>query len=305
MTGRRPVVVLDAPSNLGLRPPAPGVAPGVSKLAGALRDQRLLQRLGAADAGVVVPPRYRPDWDGRTTRNEAAIARYSSRLATRLEALLDGTAFPLVLGGDCSILLGALLAFRRRRPRTGLVFVDAHSDFRHPGNTDAVQAVAGEDLAVACGFADPPLAALEGLGPLVDPADVVLVGVRPDDAGLTEVGALGITAVTSEALIARGPAAVAADARRRLAERGLDRFWVHVDADVLDPALLPAVDSPARGGLDAAQLTTLLADLVTAPEAAGLQLTVYDPDLDESGEQAALLASILVDALRSLGGAHP
>jgi arginase len=48
--------LLDAPSNLGLRPPAPGASPGVYKLAGALRDQRLLERLGASEGGVVVPP---------------------------------------------------------------------------------------------------------------------------------------------------------------------------------------------------------------------------------------------------------
>lgn len=49
----KPIVVLDAPSNLGLRPPQPGSVPGVYKLAGALRDQGLLARLGARDGGVV------------------------------------------------------------------------------------------------------------------------------------------------------------------------------------------------------------------------------------------------------------
>lgn len=51
-------VVLDAPSNLGLRPPAPGTVPGCYKLAGALREQRIVHRLGALEGGVVVPPRY-------------------------------------------------------------------------------------------------------------------------------------------------------------------------------------------------------------------------------------------------------
>lgn len=54
----RSLVLLGAPSNLGLRPPAPGTVPGVYKLAGALREQGLLARLGAREGGVVVPPRY-------------------------------------------------------------------------------------------------------------------------------------------------------------------------------------------------------------------------------------------------------
>jgi len=298
--GRR-LAVLDAPSNLGLRPPEDGAVPGAAKLAGALRDQRLLERLGAGDAGVVVPPRYRPDWDGRHTRNAEAIARYSARLADRVGDLLGG-AFPLVLGGDCSVLLGPLLALRRREAagggRAGLMFLDAHSDFRHPGNSPAVQAVAGEDLAVACGFADLPLARLDGRGPLVDPADVVLLGVRPDDEHLPEVRALGALAVPADELVAIGAATAATRALDRLRERGVARFWIHVDADVVDPQVLPAVDSPAPGGHGLDDLAAVLAVLAAAPEAAGAQVTVLDPDLDESGEQAAALAGALVEGLR-------
>lgn len=54
----RTLVVLDAPSNLSLRPSAPGTVPGCHKLAGALREQRGVQRPGAQEGGVVMPPRY-------------------------------------------------------------------------------------------------------------------------------------------------------------------------------------------------------------------------------------------------------
>jgi len=301
------LAVLDAPSNLGLRPPADGVAPGVHKLAGALRDQRLVERLAAGDAGVVVPPRYRPDWDGRTPRNAPAVARYSARLADRIDALLAAEAFPVVLGGDCSILLGALLALRRRTDggradggRPGLVFLDGHTDFRHPGNSPAVQAVAGEDLALACGLGHPLLAALHPGAPLVRTEDVVLLGVRSDDEHLPEVRGRGAFALTDDDVRATGAAAAAGAALDRLRDRGVDRFWIHVDADVVDPALLPAVDSPAPGGLDLAELGALLAALAAVPEAAGLEVTVLDPDLDETGEQAALLAGAVVGARRGL-----
>jgi arginase len=306
---RRPLAVLDAPSNLGLRPPGPGLVPGVHKLAGALRDQGLVRRLAAGDAGVVVAPRYRPDWDGVHPRNADAVARYSRTLAGRIGRLLDAGTFPVVLGGDCSILLGGMLALRGRG-RVGLVFVDGHSDFRHPGNAganaDAVQAVAGEDLAVVCGLAHPPLADLDGQGRLVAPPDVVAIGVRPDDDALAELSGLGVGVVTSDRVGTDGAAASAEGALRRLRERGVERFWIHVDADVVDPAILPAVDSPAPGGLDLTQLADLLAPLLAAPEAAGFELTVFDPDLDESGDQAARLTDALLAAFgaaRSLAAA--
>src|SRR5215218_11013063 len=104
----RRLTLLDAPSNLGLRPPAEGFVPGVSKLAGALRDAGFLQLLGAEDGGVVTPPRYDPAWDGRTLRNAPELAAYTNRLAERVRALLDDGRFPVVLGGDCSILVACL-----------------------------------------------------------------------------------------------------------------------------------------------------------------------------------------------------
>ena len=60
-------IVLDGPSNLGLRPPVTGAVPGCYKLAGAIRDQGFLQRIGAGDAGCVTPPRYdREGWNRAT-----------------------------------------------------------------------------------------------------------------------------------------------------------------------------------------------------------------------------------------------
>ena len=134
----RKVVLLDAPSNLGLRPPVPGTVPGCYKLAGALRDQRLLERLSAIEGGVVVPPRYdRGDWnEGDGVFNAHAIADSTRRLADRLGGHLWAGEFPVVLGGDCSILLGSMLALRRMG-RYGLAFIDGHS------GTLAIPATAG------------------------------------------------------------------------------------------------------------------------------------------------------------------
>lgn len=292
MPARR-LVLLDAPSNLGLRPPAPGAVPGVYKLAGALRDQGLLARLGATDGGVVVPPRYVDDWQpGGTTRNEAAIGRYSRRLADRIGAALDGGGFPVVLGGDCSILLGGLLALRRRG-RHGLVYVDAHADFRH----EDVRSAAGEDLALVTGRGG-ELANLDGLGPLVAEHDVVAIGVG---AGREELDAAGIAALGPQAVRERGAAAVA---REALAAFGnVDGAWIHCDFDVLDSALMPAVDTPEPGGLDYSELTDLLRELLSSERAVGVQLTIYDPDLDEEAEHAPRLADCVVDAFAAQGRA--
>ncbi|GGO69109.1 arginase family protein [Nonomuraea cavernae] len=290
VTTDRRLAVLDAPSNLGLRPPADGAAPGCYKAPWALRDAGLLERIGASDAGAVVPPRYVATWQpGDGVRNGPAIARYTRKLAERVAEIREAGRFPVVLGGDCSILLGSALALRRTG-RYGLAYLDAHSDFRHLGNSPHVGSAAGEDLALATGRGDDYLTDLDGLRPYVRDEDVIVLGVR-DEEDLRDFVDTGIAHVTDPEL--GGLEA----ARKVLVRDDLDGFWIHVDADVLDSSVLTAVDSPTPGGLDAAGLGSLLRGLLGLPGAAGLQITIYDPDLDEDGAQAALLVDILAEAL--------
>ncbi|MEU8310830.1 arginase family protein, partial [Actinomadura sp. NPDC048955] len=88
--------------------------------------------------------------------------------------------------------------------------------------------------------------------------------------------------------------------RETLAAEELDGYWLHIDVDVLDPSIMPAVDSPDPGGLDRGQLTALLSEL--ADEAIGADVCIFDPDLDPDGEYAELVADTIADALGGLGG---
>ncbi|MFF2372292.1 arginase family protein [Agromyces sp. NPDC058110] len=296
------IALLAAPSNLGLRPPSPGSVPGTAKAPEALREAGLHARFlrsGATDAGVVLPGRYRDDADAaaRRVRNHDALIDHSLRLADRVGALLDAGAAPLVLGGDCSILVGTGLALRRRG-RFGLVHLDGHTDFRHPGNSDACASVAGEDLAAAIGLHWPAISDLEGRAPYFAARDTVHIGCRDDDEHTDE--ARGLLADLVPAGDVRRDAAAAIERTTRVVhDHALDGYWLHLDVDVLDPAFMPAVDSPDPGGLAPDALVALLTAL--APRAAGAQVTVFDPDLDPDGRHARLLADVLAAGLRDLG----
>ena len=299
------IAVLDAPSVLGLRPPAPGKVPGALRLPEALRANRLLERLGAGDAGRIDPPPYAPELDPVTgVRNGASIPGYSLDLADRVGELLRDGAFPLVLGGDCSILLGSMLALRRLG-RHGLVSVDGGLDFRHPGNAHLVGpvgSVAGEDLAVVTGRGAPQLTDLEGRRPLVADADVVAMGHRTLEPVADEVQATGMTLFDVAELRRGGPAEAAGHALATLARKGVEGFWVHVDADVLDPEVMPAVDSPEPDGLTHQELAALLRTLTASELAVGVQLTIFDPDLDPDGRLAAELTDTVVAGLGPRAG---
>jgi arginase len=290
----RSVFLIEAPSNLGLKPPRPGVEPGVRRLPEALAAAGLGEAIAAARGGRVEPPPYSPEVDPETgIRNAPAIARYAPRLADLVGDVLDRGGLPLVLGGDCSILLGSLLALRRRG-RYGLFFVDGHADFATPA-TSPSHGAAGMDLSLATGRGPALLASLEGLRPLVRDEDVVVVGYRDE-----ETLPPAISAYRVDRLRCLGFAEVARREVARLRAGGVEGFWIHVDADVLDPEVMPAVDTPEPGGLELPELTRLLRELLASDLAAGIQVCIYDPDRDPDGSGAVSLVRVLGGALSFL-----
>src|SRR5262245_51575999 len=284
--------VLDAPSNLGLAPPSPGREPGTRRMPDVLRWNGLRARLGARDAGRVEAPRYATDVHSSGIRNAEAIAAYARTLAGAVESVLVRQELAVVLGGDCSILLGNLLGARRIVERPGLVFLDGHSDFATPERS-GTHGAAGMDLALAVGLGPPLLSALASDGPLVDRCSVVHLGMREDDPVLR---ASGIPLLDLEEIERRGPRATAGEALDRL--DGHPGFWIHVDADVLDDTVMPAVDSRVPGGLSYEALVELLRSLLASPRALGVEFTIYDPDRDPEGTVGRAFTSALVEALR-------
>jgi arginase len=291
----RSCAILEAPSILGLRPS------GVETLPDALRREHLVERLHARHAGRVEPEHaFDAVRDSITlTLNAGGIAAFSHALADRVGAILDRGELPIVLGGDCSIVLGNLLALARRG-RHGLFFVDGHADFYNPEANPNGEA-ASMDLALATGRGPDVLTTMDGYRPLVADADVVVFGFRDRE----EQAAYGsqplpatIRAIDLDTIRRDGVGAAARAALGHLArDDGAPGFWIHLDADVLDDAIMPAVDYRQPGGLSWEELTTTLRLALASGRAVGLDVTIYNPRLDPDGAAARGLAGALVEAL--------
>jgi arginase len=288
--------VIEAPSILGLRPT------GVETLPEALVRAGLIDRLGARHAGRVAPQSpYDFERDSATmTLNAAGIAAYSLALADAVGDVMDRGEFPVVLGGDCSILLGNLLALKRRG-RYGLLFIDGHADFYNPEANPNGEA-ASMDLALATGRGPDALTNIEGRGSLVNDEDVVAFGYRDAE----EQAAYGsqplppqLQAIDLPRIRSRGVDVAARDAVAHLTrDRGPSGgFWMHVDADVLDDAIMPAVDYRLPGGLSWEELTTAMGIAIESRRVVGLELTIYNPKLDPDGAGARGLVDVLSNAL--------
>jgi arginase len=302
----RPVTVLDAPSNLGLRPPRPGAEPGVREMAAVLRSLGIVDRLHAEDAGAVQPSPYSPDPDSTTGfRNGPAIARFTEALAARIGELELERHLLLVLGGDCSILLGPALAMRRRG-RYGLAHIDGHDDYSYIRAMDDYTgrfAAAGLDLALATGVGPDALSNIDGLRPYIASTDVVQIGVNrgPDDPVLFQTETFDNSPIRRyPAGFVRGHGAdsVAKEVRTYLEDDELDGFWIHLDVDVLDQSVMPAVDSPNPGGLSFRELTAVLTSLLDSPRVVGMNVGIYDPELDPDRSLGSALVDALVTAFR-------
>ena len=298
------IAVIGAPSNIGIRPyDDDREARHLDRAPGVLRSLGLVESLEAEDLGDVKAPPYR-DFarvPGRV-RNEDELVHYTRALAERVAQGLARARFPLVLGGDCSIVLASLLGAAHQDP-IGLAYIDGHADFASPQES-ATGSAASMCLALAVGRGDSLLARLRGETPLARPGDVVLIGRRDvgQPYGHTALSKSGILDLPGPVLLNEGGAAVADRTLERLGRQDLGGFWIHVDADVLDASVMPAVDSPEPGGPGIDQLSVLLKPLVRHPRALGMQLTIYDPALDIDRACAARLVALLE---QTLGGGRP
>ena len=306
-SGRRALELIAAPSNLGLRPPSPGHEPGTWRAPATMISAGLATRL-APDRLVELarPPYDFEEQPGTRIRNGLTIREHAFELADAVEGALSSGRFPLVIGGDCSLLLGSLVG-ARRGGRCGLVHVDGHNDFFHPGNYDTesrLGSAAGMDLALATGRGEPVLTEWPDVGrPLVSDEDTIQVGDREAEAADEEcTGTLdpSIAQFTVQEILRRGVTEVSDRIVEWLDRRGLDRFWLHADLDVLDQTVMPAVDSPGSPGLDFGQVAELLSRLLGTGRVIGLDVTIYDPELDPAGDYAPGIVDCLVMALAAL-----
>jgi arginase len=277
--------VIDWPSNLGLRPS------GVERLPAALRQAGVIERLGARDADSVSPnaaydPRRSPETG---LLNGPGLRDATLSLARAVAEVIERNEIPIVLAGDCSVILGGLLG----ASRVSLLFLDGHADFYLPPESPTGE-VADMDLALVTGRGPAILTEFDGRTPLVLDEDVAAVGARDGQ----DIRHTGITVLDLDDVRQQGAAAVAEQALKVVAGESR-RFWCHIDADVLDDAVMPAVDYRQSGGMTPAELTTILRAAFKTGRMAGLSIAIYNPTLDPSGDGARLLVDVLA---RSLSG---
>jgi len=262
-----------------------------------------LERLGyeVKDFGNV--PVDQPEAAREGHENARYLPRITTtcrRLAKRVAAIVRRQRFPLVLGGDHSIAVGTIAAMsahvREQGGKLGVIWVDAHADMNTP-DTSPSGNVHGMPLAACVGMGPPELTRLPGFAPIVDAANVVLVGIR--DVDLLEkphVKESGVTVFTMRHIDERGLPAVMKEAIA-IAGNGTAGVHVSLDMDAVDPDQAPGVGTPVRGGLTYREAHLVMETLCDAGIMLSMEAVEVNPVMDAANRTAVLAVELVMSAM--------
>ena len=286
------VSIVGVPTSAGSHNPGQEKAPAAWRAAG-LVDGLRAAGLDVEDRGDLPAAPFRPAEPTDGLRDLERVVTVARRVAGEVAAIRADGRLPLVLGGDCTITLGALEGFGEG----GLVYFDGDADLGTPERSDsAVADTMG--MTHMLGGGSPRLARLRARVPLLPPGQAQLDAIDPaelDTAQWTELASRHPYAAPAPAVRA-DPAGQARRARAYL-ERRTGAYLVHLDVDVLHTGLFPLANFPHFAGLTLDQARAALTEFTSGEKFGGLVITEVNPDHDPDGELLRTLAKVVTGAL--------
>jgi arginase len=294
MTG---FTLIGVPSSAGTHGIGQEQAPLQLRRAG-LMDRLLAAGVTIADDGDLPMALYRTGSPDRYQQNLEQVVKVARRVADRVDDVVAGGRTPVVLGGDCTITLGALAGLQRHHPSAGLVYFDGDVDLNTPETTRS-GILDGMGVAHLLGDGAPDLVSLGPRVPMLSADQLVLFGFDPAMLEPAETERLQRSGVATwpAGKIAGRPAEAAAEALDTLRVHA-SPLLVHFDVDAIDSTDLPLANYPHFNlGQSCDSVMVSLATFCGDPGFAGLVITEVNPDHDADGTLLARLIDGIVTAL--------
>jgi arginase len=296
----RHIRVIGVPLDMGASRRGVDMGPSAMRVAGL---EARLEALGhqVSDSGNIrVEIAETQTWGSDNARYLSQIAETCTRTADAVVKTLEDGMTPLLLGGDHSLAAGSISGvsrfYRRQNQKTGVLWIDAHSDINTP-ETSPSGNVHGMPLAALLGLGPELLGNIYGYSPKIDPENTVLIGVRDIDAAeRANIRRAGITEVyTMRDIDERGMRSVMEDALRA-AGRGTAGYHVSLDMDWIDPEDAPGVGTPVRGGATYREAHLAMEIIADHGRMLSFEIVEVNPVIDEHNRTADLAVQLACSA---------
>ncbi|NPE08911.1 MAG: arginase family protein [Asgard group archaeon] len=273
-----------------------GSPPNIENTADGLRELKLVELLDSKgcsvkDLGNLEGFQIQDIKDSKTGIMDFDLwVNLSNSLSKKLEGILSRKGFPLLLGGDCRMLIGVFSAFAQRNEEIGLIFLDGHADF-HTIETSPTGDPADMELAVLTGRGPDKITRIAKKYPLLEEKNILVYGIRAWD----QIAESNIKVFDCKQMKEKGI--------RTALDEGIESFpgkelpvWLHLDVDVLDPKLMPVM-FPESDGLSIEELQEFLSHEWLLGQTIGLNIACYHPVLDKDGSAGSRLVSLIAEFL--------
>lgn len=301
----RTIHLLGVPSSAGAHWPGQEKAPSALRTAGL---PELIEASGRSlvDRGNLPVNRWqvrRTAHDGFMVNNLDATVAVAERVAGEVRAMLDEGGFPVVIGGDCTITVGAFAGTLAAGHDPALVYVDGGWDLSTP-------AIYPKGILDSMGAAhlmgNEGTTRLRDIGPrtpMLEPERYIQLGYQEEDPPGREwevVEAMNLTGISASEVRGRGrEAATTALASFLDADQP---FWLHFDVDVIDFFDLPVADVPVYDGVPFDDAIAAVTVFASDPRCLGMTVTEFNPDHGHpDGREASLLATSLAEIVAGVG----
>jgi len=288
------ISVISAPFGLGSSRPGTELGPESMRVAGLLRQIKMLGFEVTGEHTVETPPSA--DAAAPKIKHLDAVRGMSRRIADLVTDAARGGSFPLVLGGDQSVSIGAFAGLTRHYGNLGAICFTAYGGLLDESSSPTGDAN-GMPLAVALGKAGFKLTDVAEGAKLLNKDKLVLISVRhlePQERDIIrsegiaffsmyDIDKLGIERVVRQAMEVAGD--------------GTDGVHLSISADSLDPLEAPGVGFPIPGGLSYREAHFACELLAETGRITSMDIAEVNPSQDDNRRTSRLAVGLVTSAL--------
>ncbi len=285
--------IIGVPLDLGQSRRGVDMGPSAIRYAGAVERLEAIGHVVRDEGNIPVDAVERRDSNDSSLKNLEEVIKANTKLAEKVEAVVNDGDFPLVLGGDHSIAIGTLAGLATKYENLGVIWYDAHADL-NTSETSPSGNIHGMPLAVSIGLGHESLVNLHKDGQKVKPENVVIIGARSVDPGERQlIKEQGIKVFTMHEIDKHGMTAVMEEVLAYLKERNVDGVHLSLDLDGLDPLYTPGVGTPVPGGISYRESHLAMEMLEESGMITSAEFVEVNPILDKQNKTADVAVGLM------------